>query len=616
MNIFQDKVNSFSNRLSNKWLASWTTWILFFPFALLTTITFEVNKDFDSAVQIYILAIVVHALCGGVLLIANLTIFKNKESQKISLWKILTVFMIFGLIRIISADLITDYLIRENYPLSQRFAAIPFAVLTLIMITLIVESIDRNLDNIRKLNTELRRLQNAQTRSRENLTIFQEDLLRTVTLQLIPTIQQLQSLHLDLTSKPNLNTKDLKNFATTIKQWNELIVRTVSAIKYRKAQDFQTINIQSDDSYSVPIYPRFKNLTKTWNFYPSAIWFPFGVIGFIFGISSNNLSLALQVFILHLVGSLIFILSQIYIRPKLFKFSQRKRLLIIQWVYTLFGLTMEIGMILILPVIELPVVQIWVYLLPLWALLAMFLSGLIYGITGEGGLLQSELKKDIGKARKDVAEIIDSIRNLQKTFIDTVHGKIQSKFTAAALLLETLADSSTNSLISIKDINSLKSQLQTITSSAKNDLDNALQLTKMQPKSIKEIIQSIEENWFQLIKINISMDGDSNNFLSQNDWVRQIFEGVVNDSITNAVRHANALEISISTKLDSEAEFLKIDIVNDGVGPGNLESTKGIGFETLAELGISVNFSQTEDKGTLKVTIPTDIEITSSKILA
>jgi len=98
---------------------------------------------------------------------------------------------------------------------------------------------------------------------------------------------------------------------------------------------------------------------------------------------------SLEVTAIVALANLIFIFSQRWLRPKLSKYSSRKRFIIITWPYTLYGLFLEISFLFLLPVNSYTAISIWVYFLPLWALLGMFVSGVIYGVTGEGGRIQA-----------------------------------------------------------------------------------------------------------------------------------------------------------------------------------------------------------------------------------
>ena len=114
---------------------------------------------------------------------------------------------------------------------------------------------------------------------------------------------------------------------------------------------------------------------------------------------------------------------------------------------------------------------LWTYLLPIWSLVMMVLIGLIYALTGENGELQKRLLKDIEKLRSQTGESIESVRKIQKMFLNTIHGKIQGKITASTLLIENKLKDIDSEIIppAIKD--ELSSELGKISEDAVKDLE-------------------------------------------------------------------------------------------------------------------------------------------------
>ena len=143
---------NFKQRLGSHWVGSWTSWVLFFPFAFITTLTWESGRNFSSPADILLISILVHVSCGLVFFVANLTLFRNKETEIISLWKVFLVFFIFGLVRIVSADFFSDYLAGTNEDLLVRIPAVPFAVIVLTTLTMILESVSRKVNELKSLD--------------------------------------------------------------------------------------------------------------------------------------------------------------------------------------------------------------------------------------------------------------------------------------------------------------------------------------------------------------------------------------------------------------------------------------------------------------------------------
>ena len=254
--------------------------------------------------------------------------------------------------------------------------------------------------------------------------------------------------------------KELLTFTETIKEWNQIVIRAVSHLKYDEGNTLLESNIEKEDfSISLTSSIKIVNLTKTWNFFPSVVWLPYFVISFILSYIYVGLVSSLEVTAIVALANLIFIFSQRWLRPKLSKYSSRKRIIFITWPNTLYGLFLEISFLFLLPVSSSTAISIWVYFLPLWALLGMFVSGVIYGVTGEGGRIQALTISEIVECRNAAGTALESIRRIQKIFTDTVHGRIQSKFTAAALLLENTSQQTQSQFISKESLAKVTDQL-------------------------------------------------------------------------------------------------------------------------------------------------------------
>jgi signal transduction histidine kinase len=103
--------------------------------------------------------------------------------------------------------------------------------------------------------------------------------------------------------------------------------------------------------------------------------------------------------------------------------------------------------------------------------------------------------------------------------------------------------------------------------------------------------------------------------LNSNDWLRSAFEDVVNESISNAVRHGNADKISITAQLDQSQGDLKLLISNNGKPIIERSDKAGIGFSTLRTLGMSLEFSNINQQTLLTVTVPLVFNDTNEKSL-
>ena len=595
---------SIKQRLGGKWLASWTSWFLFIPFAFITTLNYDGSRNFTNSNELYSLAVIVHLCTGLSFYLAHKTLIRKRKIETQSLWKVLLVLTFAGFIRIFSADFFSDYFVGQNEPLYLRWVSIPAFIITFATITIILDFMNREFEDLKRLNTELRMMNHVRTESLKNLSNYQNELLKCVASQIVPAINQLEKMYLNLTKSNNLTPKELLIFTETVKEWNQIVIRAVSHLKYDEGNALLKSKIEEDFSISLTSSIKIINLTKTWNFFPSVIWLPYFAISFILSYVYVGLVSSLEVTAIVALANLIFIFSQKLIRPKLTKYSSRKRFIFITWPYTLYGLFLEISFLFLLPVSSYTAISIWVYFLPLWALLGMFVSGVIYGVTGEGGRIQALTISEIVECRNVAGTALDSIRRIQKIFTDTVHGRIQSKFTAAALLLENTSQQTQSQFISKESLAKVTDQLEQMVDEAREDLNKLTQWTETKPKTVDHVYSEIRNNWMDIVKIEASTDPSAEHILNSNDWLRSAFEDVLNESISNAVRHGNADKISITAQLDQALAELKLLISNNGKPVIDNSAKSGIGFATLKSLGVKLEFSSKNEQTLLSVTVP------------
>ncbi len=596
---------SIKQRLGGKWLASWTSWFLFIPISFITTLNYDGSRDFANSNELYSLAVIVHLCTGLSFYLAHKTLIRKRKKETQSLWKVLLVLTFAGFIRIFSADFFSDYFVGQNEPLYLRWVSIPAFIITFATITTILDFMDREFEDLKKLNTELRMMSHVRTESLKNLSNYQNELLKCVASQIVPAINQLEKMYLNLTKSNNLTPKELLIFTETVKEWNQIVIRAVSHLKYDEGNTLLKSNIEKED-FSISLTSSIKiiNLTNTWNFFPSVVWLPYFVISFILSYIYEGLVSSLEVTAIVALANLIFIFSQRWLRPKLSKYTFRKRLIYITWPYTLYGLLLEISFLFLLPVSSYTAISIWVYFLPLWALLGMFVSGVIYGVTGEGGRIQALTISEIIECRNAAGTALESIRRIQKIFTDTVHGRIQSKFTAAALLLENSSQQTQSQFISKESLAKVTDQLEQMVDEAREDLNKLTQWTETKPKTVDKIYSEIRNNWLDIVKIEVNTDPSAEDILNSNDWLRSAFEDVLNESISNAVRHGNADKISITVQLDQSLAELKLLISNNGKPVIENSDKSGIGFSTLKSLGVKLEFSSKNDQTLLSVIVP------------
>jgi two-component sensor histidine kinase len=344
-------------------------------------------------------------------------------------------------------------------------------------------------------------------------------------------------------------------------------------------------------------------LTKNWDFYPTATWLPFPVINFIL-ITRFGIGLAFEIYFLSLLASLIFFPAQKYLRPKLYKFHYKTQIFSIQIVYLIYGFLLQFIILWRTAGFADTPFPLWTYLLPLWSLVMMVFIGLVYALTGENGELQKRLLRDIEKLRSQTGESIESVRKIQKMFLNTIHGRIQGKITAATLLIENRLKDVNSEIIPSAIKEELASELGKISEDAVKDLEMLVLWKESETYPLPTILENLKKNWLQLVDIGITIDESSQQFLENNRWLRSAVEEIISESISNALRHSKATSVRIGASVDLDNDELSLVISNNGKLSDEDNSVPGVGFSMFEDLGLKFELVGKDDETVLSVKIP------------
>jgi signal transduction histidine kinase len=247
---------------------------------------------------------------------------------------------------------------------------------------------------------------------------------------------------------------------------------------------------------------------------------------------------------------------------------------------------------------------LWTYLLPLWSLVMMVFIGLVFALTGENGELQKRLLRDIEKLRSQTGESIESVRKIQKMFLNTIHGRIQGKITAATLLIENRLKDLNSEIIPSAIKEELASELGKISEDAVKDLEMLVLWKETETYPLSTIIENLKRNWLQLIDIEVIIDDFSKQFLEDNRWLRSAVEDIISESISNAVRHSKATSVKISAAVDLNHDELLLIITNNGTLNEDNRSSSGVGFSMFEDLGLKFELISKSHETVLNVKIP------------
>jgi hypothetical protein len=168
-----------------------------------------------------------------------------------------------------------------------------------------------------------------------------------------------------------------------------------------------------------------------------------------------------------------------------------------------------------------------------------------------------------------------------------LHGELQAGLIASSLLLERALKTGDTDVAR----NALKSAVDLLSQ------DHA-QISQSRISSAQARLEKISSGWRGIAEVNIALD-----------WIDKLDASVVNDLITlidegvsNAIRHAKASEISVrGSRVGAD---LHLEILSDG--SKMIEKTPGLGTKLFTELATSWAYSRNGEQNILKFTVRTN----------
>jgi signal transduction histidine kinase len=191
-------------------------------------------------------------------------------------------------------------------------------------------------------------------------------------------------------------------------------------------------------------------------------------------------------------------------------------------------------------------------------------------------IIRSESSAPISQADLTAAGELDLARYL--------HGELQAGLVATSLLLERASKTG--------DADLAKHALRSAVDLLRQDHARVSQSRISSPKARLEKVSS---GWQGIAEVTIALDRiDEVETSFLNDVI-----ALIDEAVSNAVRHAGASVISVEGKL--VGVFLDIEIISDG--SSLTHNAAGLGTKLFTELATSWDYSRVGDKNSLKFTV-------------
>ena len=213
-------------------------------------------------------------------------------------------------------------------------------------------------------------------------------------------------------------------------------------------------------------------------------------------------------------------------------------------------------------------------------------------------------------------QLIENSAVAQKLMIE------QERTRMAREIHDTLAHTLTTLIVQLEACKKLASmdpsrlpleleKAQELSRSGFNDIKHTIKALRpqvMEDKSFFASIVSVINDTMKNTKVNISLNNFLTNELTLTSQIEVDIFRIIQESITNSIRHGQASEIEITIK--KESNMLQLGVVDNGIGCANIK--KGYGIQGIKErvesLNGSVEFLSSKGKGfKTMVSIPYEV---------
>jgi signal transduction histidine kinase len=185
----------------------------------------------------------------------------------------------------------------------------------------------------------------------------------------------------------------------------------------------------------------------------------------------------------------------------------------------------------------------------LWLLQLTFISAFLSGVRKGGTELKQEFAELYGSESIDKAVRLSQARIQNRDFANYLHGQVQNKLLSVALGLEkgeSTKQELEQALVIVEEI------LKSLDSNFKS----------MNSGDINAEVENINLQWLGFITITWNLDESVQKIETRQ---KIILIQVIDEAISNAVRHGLAKNVSVSAT--SKLGQLELTVTDDGIGP-------------------------------------------------
>lgn len=173
-----------------------------------------------------------------------------------------------------------------------------------------------------------------------------------------------------------------------------------------------------------------------------------------------------------------------------------------------------------------------------------------------------------------------------------LHGPIQSELHATLLILRT----------AVADGTATKAMVNELTTHLSKELPRILSGSDS-GTSIRSQVQEIEKLWFEVVEIDATLDDVAIADLDADPIASDILSNIIQDAVSNAIRHGNAK--SISLRLIAADRAVDLEVLDDGNGtPPSPRGGGGLGTTQLRDCAVHWQLTRDDFGCVLTASLP------------
>lgn len=230
----------------------------------------------------------------------------------------------------------------------------------------------------------------------------------------------------------------------------------------------------------------------------------------------------------------------------------------------------------------------WHLVILIWITQLTFLSAFIAGAIANHNLTRNQLEVILGANGVDAAVERSRQKLADREFANFLHGSVQNRLLAVALRLESSPDEQSSVIAELEQVEKVL-------------IDGPSGSSSSNQVAINARLAEVASRWAGFVNIKFTVDADERALA---DWAN-ILVLIINEAVSNSVRHGLAQNISV--KISLEAGVVALEIVDDGIGPRNGAKSLGSQFFDSVSGGVWALNQRAEGGSELRIKITTNV---------